>query len=227
MDIQYKDLPKVNSQEWLTLNTFTGERWEQIPGFEGYYEISNYGRVKSIARYVEYSKGTTTCTLFVPTKILKQTISKKGYYRVSLLKKEEHKKIAVHIIVARTFLENPNDYPQINHKDENKKNNTVFFKSNGEIDHIKSNLEWCTAKYNANYGTKNERISIKLKETYSKKKCNHNPKKVSQSDLKGVLITSFPSIYKASKQTGIDPAGIARCCKGEYSKFKGYIWRFL
>ena len=225
--IKYDDLPKVNTQRWLSLESLQGEVWKTIYGFEGLYEVSNYGRVKSLEREVENKRYSKKLTKFVPSRILKQTVSKKGYYRVGLSRNGNTKRIAVHVIVAKAFLPNPQACTQINHKDENKKNNIVFLNCNSEIDYKKSNLEWCTAKYNANYGTIKQRISEKLKNIYRSRKINSTPKIISQSDLEGNIIAIYPSTNNASKVTCIDRTGIARCCKGEYAKFKGYVWKYV
>lgn len=110
------------------------EYWKPVVGYEGHYQVSNFGRVKSIK--------------FGKERILKQHINiKGGYYYVCLLKNGKHKNYYVHRLVAQAFLPNPYKLPQVNHKDENKTNNNV------------DNLEWCTNEYNHNYGTINERIS--------------------------------------------------------------------
>lgn len=108
------------------------EVWKDCKGYKDLYQISNLGRVWSV-------KGQ---------KILKGTVSKSGYLYVHLTSKNgQHKKERVHRLVALSFLPNPDNLPQVNHKDENKLNNCVC------------NLEWCSAKYNCNYGTRNARIS--------------------------------------------------------------------
>ena len=110
------------------------EIWKDIKDYEGLYQVSNWGRVKSIK--------------FGKERILKQHINiKGGYYYVCLLKNGKHKNYYVHRLVAEAFIPNSYNLPQVNHRDENKLNNNV------------DNLEWCTNEYNHNYGTINERIS--------------------------------------------------------------------
>ncbi len=110
--------------------------WKDIPGYEGKYQVSNTGRVRSL----NYN-GTGK------TKVMKPSTNKLGYKRINLCKDGKKKKYSVHRLVALTFIPNPNNYPIINHKDENPSNN--YYK----------NLEWCTYEYNNNYGTKREKLS--------------------------------------------------------------------
>ena len=110
------------------------EIWKDIPEYEGLYQVSNFGRVKSLKRGKE--------------NILKHIKTKDGYFFINLYQNGKQKNFKVHQLVARMFIPNPYNLPIINHKDENKQNNHV------------SNLEWCTIHYNNCYGTRNKRISI-------------------------------------------------------------------
>lgn len=117
------------------------ELWKDIKDYEGLYQVSNLGNVKSVEKIIEASNqyGAKYKCLH-KERILKPTVNKDGYYRVSLSKNNKVKNYLVHRLVAETFLDNPNNYPCINHKDENKQNNYLI------------NLEFCTVKYNTNYG---------------------------------------------------------------------------
>lgn len=109
------------------------EIWKPILNYEGLYEVSNWGRIKSFK--------------FGKERILKPGTNKYGYLIVILCKNGKVKHFYVHRLVAEAFIPNPHNYPCMNHKDECKTNNNV------------NNLEWCTYTYNNNYGTKIERIS--------------------------------------------------------------------
>ena len=113
------------------------EIWKDIEGYEGIYQVSNNGRVRSL--------------LYNKIKMLKTQTYKRGYKYIALSKNGEKKKYKIHRLVAQAFIPNPNNYPQINHKDEDKSNNYI------------NNLEWCTPKYNNNFGTRNERAGQSLK----------------------------------------------------------------
>lgn len=119
------------------------EIWKSIPGFEGYYEASNFGRIRSLDRYVQLEGQYGRYTRFKPGKIMTPKFDGRGMYlQVVLSKNGNHRKHLVHRLIAFTFIENPYNLPEVNHIDEDKTNNCV------------SNLEWCDHKYNNNYGSK-------------------------------------------------------------------------
>ena len=161
------------------------EIWKDIEGYDGIYQVSNFGRVRSL----KWGK----------VKFLKPIDNKYGYLIVTLCKNSISKKYKVHRLVTQAFLPNPNNLPQVNHKDENPSNNIV------------SNLEWCDSKYNNNYGTKNEKIS----------------KVVIQIDKNtNVIVNIFPSLMEAERQTGCSNSHICSCCKGERKTTGGYKWKY-
>ena len=167
------------------------EYWKPVVGYEGHYQVSNFGRVKSIK--------------FGKEIILKQKI-KDGYYYVGLSKNGIVKNYFVHRLVAEAFIPNPNNLPQVNHKDENKLNNSV------------DNLEWCDAKYNRNYGTINERLS----KSQINGKCS---KIVIQYNLDGTFVREWPSAMECGRN-GYNNGHVAACCRGEQKTHKGFIWRY-
>ena len=122
------------------------EEWRPIVGYEGLYEVSSYGRVRSLDKYV---KSKSKSYRLHKGKVLISEKNTRGYLSVVLSYNGKHKAITVHRLVAQAFIPNPNNLPEINHKDEDKTNNNV------------ENLEWCDHKYNVNYGTRN----IRAKET--------------------------------------------------------------
>ena len=128
------------------------EIWKDIKGYEGLYQISNYGEVKSLEKKAGFSTRKE--------KILKQHLDKDGYVKVYLCKNNKVKFLSVHRLIAEAFIPNPNNFPQINHKDENKQNNKI------------ENLEWCTCKYNINYGTRTKRQKETIKNERSNKIVN-------------------------------------------------------
>ena len=120
------------------------EIWKDASGYEGLYQVSNRGRVRSIERrsFIGRKCGG---------RMMKPGYNSRGYLVVSLHKNGKKKTKSVHRIVAETFLPNPNGLPQVNHRDEIKGNNNV------------ENLEWCDAKYNINYGMRIEKLSKKVR----------------------------------------------------------------
>lgn len=181
------------------------EIWKDIQEYEGLYQVSNFGRVRSLGRpvYNAIKRGN----IWRKGKILKpiQTQST-GYYCVSLVKNRYLKRMSIHRLVANAFIPNPQSLPQVNHKDENKANNRV------------SNLEWCTPKYNNGYNNLNERIA--LKQINGKRS-----KKVGQYSLEVKKIKTWPSMHECAR-AGYDRADISRCCHGKSKSYSGYIWKF-
>ena len=113
------------------------EQWKDIKGYEGLYQVSNLGNVKALKKRAGKSIRNE--------KLLKTYIDKYGYVYTILCKNNKTHLATIHRLIAEAFIPNPNNLPQINHKDENKQNNNI------------DNLEWCTCKYNINYGTRTKR----------------------------------------------------------------------
>lgn len=122
------------------------EIWKDIPGYEGYYQVSNYGRVKSM--YFN-AKKTLGYNIKINPKIIKNGIDRHGYLFVRLYLGDKIKRYSIYRLVALLFVPNPNNLSEVNHKDENPKNNYAC------------NLEWCSHKYNMNYGTRIKRQAEK------------------------------------------------------------------
>lgn len=188
------------------------EVWKPIEGYEGIYEISNLGRIKSLSRDVK------SCYGHIAHRVERIKVPKKehdGYMVVSLYKNSAMKTMNVHRLVAMAFVPNPHNYPCINHKDENKTNNFVFVNHDGTVDYEKSNLEWCTYKYNSNYGTAISRTASKRR------------KKVVQYDISGNQIAIYNSIREAARLNGICESGISSCCSGRknYGIVGGFVWK--
>ena len=169
------------------------EEWRDIRGYEGLYQISNLGRVKSLRdNHGKYRE-----------KILNPS-NRKGYLIVSLCRKGRKREFKVHRLVALHFIDNPNNYSQVNHKDENKENNRV------------DNLEWCTPKYNSNYGTRTQRASEKI--TGSKNPMYGKTYSKNPASRKVQCITTgkkFNCIKEASEYYSINRVNISKCCKGK------------
>ena len=152
----------------------------------GLYQVSNYGNVKSLKRNI----------------ILKFNINNTGRPYINLNKNAKSKSKMIHRLVAEAFIPNPNNLPEINHKDENPLNNNV------------NNLEWCTRKYNINYGTRKQRI---IQKQY---------KPILQYDLDGNFIKKWNSIKEAQEfyKTNV----ISQCCKHKksFNSCKGFQWKY-
>lgn len=183
------------------------EIWRDIKGFEGYYQISNLGNIKGLDRKVKSSKSKSGFRL-VKSKPIATHIDKYGYVSVRLRKEGKTKAFTIHRLVAIAFIPNPNNYPSINHIDENKLNNNV------------QNLEWCTVRYNNLYNNRQKKINKKLQLT------NKNSKAVLQYTLNGKLLKEFISIKDAARKTGINRKSISDCCRGILKIGNGFVWKF-
>ena len=194
----------------LTLNKHIMEIWRDIEGYEGLYQVSNEGRVKSLER--DFVTGNPSVVKHLEETI-KKCIDIKGYYQTNLSKNGKIKHYLVHRLVAKAFIPNPNNYPCINHKDENTRNNKV------------ENLEWCSYEYNVNYGTRNERDSQKKKGIIPK---GTPPIKVYQYTINGELVKIWDSVAECGRN-GFNKGAVAACCRGEhgYKTHKGYRWSYV
>ncbi len=186
---------KINSERWLSLEDFDGEKWKPIKGFEDLYCISNYARIKSCRNQ----------------QILKPYLpkTKHPYWIILLYNNGKTYRYRLHRLVAEAFVENPHNYPIINHKDENTTNPCAV------------NLEWCTYKYNSNYGTLPERMRQFMLN-------GAKFRRVHKYTLEGEYVESYDSQKIAGEVTGINPNSICGVCK-EKDKFYsagGYLWTY-
>ena len=155
---------------------------KDIKDYEGLYAITRDGKVWS----------------YRSNKFLKHSNNGKGYYQISLCKDGKGKNYLIHRLVAEAFIPNPLGLPQVNHKDENPQNNCA------------SNLEWCDAKYNANYGTRTERSN----------------KKRSKPVYCIELDKTFYGARQAARELGLDNSNIVSCCKGKRKTTGGFHWMY-
>ena len=179
--------------------------------YEELYKVSNLGRILSL-NYRNTGKPG----------LMNPGTDTDGYFQVLLYKNKERKNCLVHRLVAETFLENPENLPQVNHKDENKTNNFVFLNEDGTVNKEKSNLEWKNPKDNCNHGTRNERIGKAIS------KANTNgirSKPVLQLSLSGDLIREWPSIGECGRN-GFSKGKVCECCNGKIPYYKGFIWMY-
>ena len=178
------------------------EIWKDVFGYEGLYEISNFGNIKSIERLIirTSKKGIETPQL-IKESIKKGSPDKDGYLKVCLWKKGVYKTTSIHRLVALNFIPNPKNKPQVNHIDENKRNNYI------------NNLEWNTCIENIRHGTGIERS----------KKSSSKP--VMQYTIDGVFIKEYVSVSD-TKNFGFCFQGVHNCCIGKVKHYKKYVWKF-
>lgn len=184
------------------------EIWKDVVGYEGIYQVSNYGKVKSLTRETKVKRGNETYILPVKGRQMKPIIRQHGYLGVQLWgrggRTRGFKTFSVHRLVAEAFIPNPNNYPEVNHIDEDKTNNRV------------ENLEWCTHKQNMNCGTVPQRF---------KGRKSHRARPIIQYDLNMSPMAEFESASDAGKKLGFDFRNIQNALyKGHLSY--GYFWKF-
>ena len=166
----------------------TTESWKNIKGYEGLYQVSNMGRVKSLERTVTRKNGIKQT---IRERILKPSTDKDGYLLVSLYNgRGKVKTFKVHRLVCEAFYENPKKKPCVNHIDENKTNNKA------------SNLEWCTYKENSNHGTRNARMAKGVAKALSKP--------VGQYTTEGKLVKVWQSTREVQRQLGFANNNISK-----------------
>lgn len=179
-----------------------GEVWKPIPNYEGFYEVSNTGKVRSVYRY---------------RRVLKPMISNTGYERVDLFKNKHRKQFSVHRLVAMAFIDNPNAKPFVNHKDENKLNNSA------------DNLEWVSHVENCRYGTAIKRRTQHL--DYSKRRINNAgqikacSKPIAQYTKDGIFIRNWKSASECARENGWQISNIRRSCVRKGATAYGYIFK--
>ena len=184
------------------------EIWKPVVGYEGLYEVSNLGNVKSL----NYKRRNVI-------RVLKAGTGSGGYKHIELHKNSKPKHFLIHRLVAQAFIPNPNNYPEVNHKDENKQNNCV------------DNLEWCDAKYNINYGTCIQRRMQKMmgeKHPWFGKfsKENHSSKPIIQSVL-GIFVKRWDCVADIVRETGFSQGTISSCALGKRKSAYGFNWNYV
>ena len=176
------------------------EIWKDVEGYEGIYQVSNLGRVKSLARLIEPSNGKRPYWIYEC--IMSQYKESTGYMNVKLSKNGRHKSAFVHRLVAQAFHPNPDNLREVNHKDENKTNNRV------------DNLEWCSTSYNVQYGTSMQR----------RKKTMHVP--ILCYDLNGNLVKEYESLSQACEELSLGKGNLWKALNNRIHSLGGYRWKY-
>ena len=177
------------------------ETWKPVVGYEGYYEISDKGNLRSVDRVETMRNGRTRMKYGKP--LAKVWYDGQHHYKgATLCKDGQHKRLSIHRLVAMAFVPNPNGYPEVNHIDEDRLNNCA------------DNLEWCDRQYNNTHGTIRARVATS------------QGKSVLQLDENGAVIKQWASQGLAAASTGASQTGISACCRGACKQSGGFGWRY-
>ena len=179
------------------MRTLLDEVWKDVDGYQGHYQVSNLGRVRSLTRTIKGRWG-----LQIEQGQIMSPVERNGYLRVCLKKDGKGRNFPIHRLVAIAFIQNPNNLPEVNHINENKKDNRLC------------NLEWCDRKHNCKYGTRTERLSKKLS------------KEVLQLTMAGEVVAKFKSAKDVQRKLGYSSSYICECCNGKHKSLHGYKWRY-
>lgn len=190
---------------------YENEEWKPVVGYEGLYEVSNLGRVRSLDRMSWNGKSYW----LQKGKILNPGFDMYGYKYVNLYKNCNGKKYYIHRLVASAFIPNTDNLPVINHINEIKTDNRA------------ENLEHCTQKHNMEHsGCIKKMLNASHKQKCYLKASEATKKPVIQLTLDGNFVSEFDSASEASRKTGIYDTSISRCCKGKQQSAGNYLWKY-
>lgn len=196
----------MTNEEFIESIRLEGEEWRDVVGWEGYYIVSSYGRVASLGRYVKYY----TYTKWLDPCLKQQQMWKNGYFAVTFKKNGKKICASVHRLVAIAFIPNPNNYPCIDHINDNK------------IDNRACNLQWCTHKIN------NSKEHHSIAESLSKKgkRLPSIQKPIVQLSTSGNLVRVYPSMRDADLN-GFQHSAIHRVIHNKLKTHRGFKWMYL
>lgn len=187
------------------------EEWRDVIGFEGAYQVSNLGRVRSLDREIPYVNNGTPAILHYKGKVLKPKPDRDGYPRVSLKFGKKIKLAGIHRLVAQAFIPNPDNLPCVNHKDYHRDNNCV------------DNLEWCTVDYNNHYSENQERRPHEMYVRVGKATAKYTSHPVRCIETGQI----FPSMIEAERQLGLGSGVVCYSIQLGKPTKEGYTFKKL
>jgi len=197
----------LNSERYLILNKMNKEIWKDIKGYEGYYQVSNLGRIKSLTRSNHDGR--------LINGIMLKTNHLRGNYRFCTFCKNTHvKRYSIHRLVSQSFIPNPENKTQVNHKDGNKLNNHV------------DNLEWCTPSENMKHAYRTGLLVNAKNMTGKFGNLHHKSKPIIMMGLNNVIVKEYESISMASVETKIYRSNIHKVLNNDRNHAGGYKWKY-
>lgn len=197
------------------------ENWLKVKGFEGLYEVSDLGRVRSLDRNIKQLNNGTECIRFYKGKLLTLKKEKNGYFTVHLRNREISKHLKVHRLVAQAFIDNPKQKPLVNHK-------------NGvKVDNRASNLEWCTAKENSQHALNNNLHNPVITDNARKSSVDKCSKETICLETEQIFKSAYEAAiwlndfkFNNTKKVQTVSARIRNCRNGSRKTAYGYHFKF-
>jgi hypothetical protein len=193
-------IQKISKQQ-----TGEPEIWKDIPGYEGYYRASSFGRVIGLER--EVPRPIKGMKFTIPGRIISTKKNKKGYWCITLCKNNKRYHTRIHRLVALAWVPNPHNLPEVNHEDGDKDNNRP------------GNLGWTTRKGNMEHAKNNDLLNTRTNERHELSK------RVRQSDLNGDLVKEWPSVNETGRN-GFVFGSVAKACR-ESRIYKNFRWQYV
>ena len=199
-----------NSERWMCLKDLPNEEWKNVVGYENLYMVSNYGRIKSLDRFVDHNHHYLE-------RIIKLSKNKNGYLIFTMCKNGKRKQQFVHQLVGNYFVDNPDNKPIFNH---------LKVVTKDYCDNRYINLVPATYSENIKYAYKNGTKKPNMNMCGVRGVLNKLSRKIIQLDKYGNVVTEWNCVNDIERELGFLHGNIISCCKGRYKTAYGYVWKY-